>query len=887
VYPVWAIVVDKRGLLWLANENGIEILDPVSMQLRAVTLPFRSPFELNYVYSMCVDASGDIWATNFRGGLLRFADANPEAGTLVEPAPGCRYVNQGIDGHLWYFSSEHPRLVRKNGAAFEAGDYLQSTNPVEEIIPVEDGEGVLSGVLALLHGNRRQYFRLDPGTGRFLPGRSHTAITSFDLSDFIRYLPEKTVPYVNYPSLTNKELRVFKDRQGLIWVSTSELGIFKLKPRYLAFTTCPDLNQVSLRGLLEDADGRIYISSYNGLYIFSPSTNRARLLSNGWNAGFHLAAARSDSLLVFMDGGGMQFFHRRRGNIRRFNPAPTLTGDEGYYASLRQPDGSLLAGNRRLFRLQPEHWSVEAAGILPTDLPVRTFAFCRSKDGRTWIGTNQGVFTLSTTGICDTPALRRDYRFASPSQINDIFEDTQGRLWFATRLYGLIRYDPADQQTKTFDLNHGFASNETYSIRSSHGGQLLWISTSAGLHVLRLRDERIHIFNELDGTSNTEFNTGSCLQTRAGEFLFGGVNGLTRFHPDSLQWLDEQPQLPFIYEVNIENRRSGASLRLNYPQRDTVLHLSVDQNTLEFRFSSTDYFRSDGKTFYVQLAGLDQHWVAIGAVPHIKYYSLPAGHYTFQVKCTKDAEAAGPLVYALSFDIEAIYYKKWWFTVLLAGLALLLIWQGFQFRLRQLKREQNLRHRIASDLHDSLGAKLSGISNLVHVIGRLHQAGKPSEIESQKLLDLTRSAHGAMSDIIWAIDSSQKELSSLVRRMEDYTDKWVKAAGIKVVFEAVVHHPDKKIPFFLKHQLLLAFKESLGNALKHTFSEHVLIRFEAGPKNNILIFVQNSFSERKTDVPSSGRGLAGIEERMTRINGNVQVQEEENVFRIWLRVGDK
>ncbi|MBC7774302.1 MAG: hypothetical protein H7246_02605 [Phycisphaerae bacterium] len=340
---------------------------------------------------------------------------------------------------------------------------------------------------------------------------------------------------------------------------------------------------------------------------------------------------------------------------------------------------------------------------------------------------------------------------------------------------------------------------------------------------------------------------------------------------------------PYITEIFIEDVYSNVINTLNLPRRDTLLQFSHSQNTLEFHFGCNDYFRPKTNTYYVQLLNVDSDWVPLGALTKLKYYRLAAGHYTLRVKFNINGDKISSQVFSISFVIDEVFYKKWWFISILGICLLGIIWGVIQLRRRRYRREENIRRAIAHNLHNSLGGKISSISNMLYVIDRLNKSGQPFQSELRQMLDLTRNAHSTMSDVIWVLSRTKDINTGLVNRMQDYADKWLKLAHIKVVFEHNLEDQGSTIPLNIQHELLLVYKEILGNILKHTFPEHVYIRFMNEPDKSIELTVTNQFSERKKEVPSSGEGLSIMKEHVARIGGTLQITSEENRFEVHIR----
>lgn len=301
---------------------------------------------------------------------------------------------------------------------------------------------------------------------------------------------------------------------------------------------------------------------------------------------------------------------------------------------------------------------------------------------------------------------------------------------------------------------------------------------------------------------------------------------------------------------------------------------------MEFHFGNNDYFRPKANTCYVKLEQVDESWVSLGTVTSVKYYRLPPGHYKLSVRFNNQINQKNSQIYTINFETDQIFYKKWWFIALVIFAISGMIFSLIRIRSQRYIREQKLRREIAHNLHNSLGGRISSISNMLYVISRLNEKGKPFQTELHQLMDQTMKVHSTMSDVIWALSRTKKVNAGLIHRMEDYADKWLKLAHIKVDFEQNIAKLERSIPFTIQHELILVYKEILGNILKHTFSERVYIAFWLNPDQSIDLTVLNLFSERKKDVPSSNQGLSIMKEHIERIGGVLSIHAEEHRFEV-------
>src|SRR4029077_787020 len=99
----------------------------------------------------------------------------------------------------------------------------------------------------------------------------------------------------------------------------------------------------------------------------------------------------------------------------------------------------------------------------------------------------------------------------------------------------------------------------------------------------------------------------------------------------------------------------------------------------------------------------------------INYASLSPGRYQFQARAMTADGSISPAPATVSFTILPPIWQRWWFVTLVlltVGLGIAAI---YRYRVGRLIELERVRTRIATDLHDDIGASLSLIAMLSEV----------------------------------------------------------------------------------------------------------------------------------------------------------------------------
>src|SRR6185369_15762474 len=134
----------------------------------------------------------------------------------------------------------------------------------------------------------------------------------------------------------------------------------------------------------------------------------------------------------------------------------------------------------------------------------------------------------------------------------------------------------------------------------------------------------------------------------------------------------------------------------------------------------------------------------------------------------------------------------------------------------QLLAVERIRTRIATDLHDHVGASLSQIAVLSDVLRRRTSSSAAGHLEPrhfeplERIASISREMVDSMSDIVWAISPQRDRLIDLTRRMRQFAEEMLIVMGIEVFFDAPGHGDEIKLDLETRRQVFLIFKETVN-----------------------------------------------------------------------------
>ena len=189
-------------------------------------------------------------------------------------------------------------------------------------------------------------------------------------------------------------------------------------------------------------------------------------------------------------------------------------------------------------------------------------------------------------------------------------------------------------------------------------------------------------------------------------------------------------------------------------------------------------------------------------------------------------------------------------------------------RLLELER---VRRRIATDLHDDIGASLTQISVLSEV-ARQTVNDPPSGVERPLSLiaGLSRELIHSMSVIVWAINPQKDHLSDLVHRMRRFAADTLTARNIEFSLDLPSGDQNVKLEGNLRREVFLIFKEALHNIVRHSActEARVELRYE---DEMLLLRVRDNGRGFDPLQPRDGHGLGSMRSRAEEIGATLDL----------------
>jgi len=702
--------VDKNGLIWIGSPEGLCVLDYASKKIERF---YHKPSDTKSISSntiRCITGnSKNQVLIGTANGLNVFDPVKKTFTSFFElPDKNITCIFSDSQDNLWvgtskglgWFSPE-----QKTYTCFIA-DSLNKTAVSFNVINgiAEDKQGRIW----ITTGNGLNIF--DKTKKEF---EKHFKITGDE-----------------YGIFSNNVGKIEIGKDGLVWI-TSGRYIQKHNPdknRFLHYYNNPEnANSISgnqVWGIQEDENGILWIATDGrGLnsfdrkknkwtkYIHNPADPNSIAGNNIW----HVYTGRNEKIWI-TTGVSLDCMDKKNGAFTHYFPDNSrpngLSGNTSIREVLEDRNGFVwVATSGGLNKLDPKtnlisefsHVANDKSSITSNNLSCIT----ESKDGKLWLGTFGSGLNLFD------PLSGKNKRYENilgdtntmQASVYCIYEDKNDKVWIGGD-DGITLLDPVTDKIKHIREKDGLPNETIYGIMEDNSGNL-WISSNKGIVMFNPVKNQYKYFNKNDGIQSNEFNGYSYYQSSlTGEMFFGGINGLTIFHPDSIRDNSYQPAI-FIHRIRYFDKENKTEIAKEEPASgDKEIILSYKNNQIEVEFLSLSLSKPDQNKYAYRLIGLSDQWNQLGTKREITLTGLPPGKYTLQVKGSNGDGVWNDTPATLTIIILPPWWKTWWAYSLYAIILLAGISAFIRYRSRRLKTANlKLEHKVAArtkELSESL-----------------------------------------------------------------------------------------------------------------------------------------------------------------------------------------
>ncbi len=817
------VTADARGEIWFSKSGQVGVVRDGKVQL-------KFSFTETAVRIYGANTSG-LWIC-VGARLLKFVEGNEpteltrlpgnvEAQALFEDRTGALWIGTAADG-LFRF---------KNGVLEKVPTSHQSVNCINEDREGNIWVGTRGGGLDLLRPSAVELIGRDAG-----------------------------LPFESVAS-------VCQDTQGIMWVVAQSGALVNYRNgKWEVISTNSGWTSDAATCVAADKKGGVWVGARNRtLNYFRDGVWKTWSRTNGLhNGSVHLIFVASNDDVWVVVGSPSRLQRMRDGKLAE--PLPLPGDNRTIRAMTESAEGTLWIGTLegQVLRVKDSALVVEEAISDPGNAPVR--ALESTADGALWIGyagsgigrLKAGKFSRITTagGLADD--------FAS-----QLLTDANGNLWVIGNRGAFM-----------------VQSNELAAVINGRAGKV-----------------RSLVFGHNEGLPNFQPNSSSFpnfCKAADGRLWFALLNGLLTVQPEDIRAnplpppvvvervrVDDQPAAVYDGDSSLqtENGKDLTDLR----RKGATLHLPPGHRKLELEFAALSFASPENIEFRYQLENFDEKYIEAGRTERsAKYSHLPAGNYTFHVQACNNAGVWNDTGVALPIVVSPYFWQQWWFRLLVlviftASVVAVVRYVSFRrLRARVLHFEQQAavekeRSRIARDMHDEVGAKLTRLSLLTEMAGVNPEMPASALGDVREISETARETIRSFEEVVWAVNPRNDTLADLVHYFCRYAEDYFESSPVRCVFDLPENIPSRVLPTEIRRQIFLAAKEALNNVLKHAKANRVCVSLTTDAGGFKISIEDDGCGFDRASPPKragGGNGLENMSERLRSVGGEFDCLSE-------------
>lgn len=732
---VRAVFEDDKGQIIVGSYAGLQLYDPATDSFSAMAKDETGEVFRSFTTRIFQRKNGEIWATGNSMCQIEVIDGELRVKKLQLPIPTTliEYGMEDQSGNLWITKEGEGvyRLTPDN----QVIHYTDSKEVASILTMCEDSRGnIYAG--SLTNG----LFRYDKRSDRFLP--------LLDKNN--QNLPVKSLfcPDMN-------TLYICTDGQGLKQynIHTSQLSDYLFEDKTI------NSPKSKVHFMLIDNSGNYWFAiyqkgvlmspkqTYNFMYWGSKSGNRDIIGSNCITS---LCKGHDDVMYVGTDNDGLYTISRDYKSQRHYAPTGLPGSMPSIIMALYEDSernlwiGSYTEGGGWLNKKTGQYERIQGLVDMHGTVARNVYDFAEDREKRVWIATMGGglfyydlkkkelvydaalnerllnnwiccllylpdknqlyVGTYAGLNCIDLNTPEKAVTFSMDLQIiHTLCADRHGNIWAGTS-EGLLCQNHANHETRIYTIADGLPSNTIYSIQTDETGSL-WISTNGGLSRHFPATGQFVNYSIRDGLQGNEFCKNASFHDKDGTLWFGGINGITYFHPRDIlisgkKWT---VRITDFYLHDKPVRAGMKSGRHDIIDRPVFLadrfNLSHRDHSFSIEFSTLE-LHGAGRIAYAYKMN-DSEWNELPAgINRVSFVDLTPGIYHFYVKAQD---------YQIESDVKEITIHitpPWWASggakVSYAVLALLLLYAGYLLlRNRYRTRQQMLEHIHRNEINET------------------------------------------------------------------------------------------------------------------------------------------------------------------------------------------
>jgi signal transduction histidine kinase len=271
-----------------------------------------------------------------------------------------------------------------------------------------------------------------------------------------------------------------------------------------------------------------------------------------------------------------------------------------------------------------------------------------------------------------------------------------------------------------------------------------------------------------------------------------------------------------------------------------------------------------------------------GTYHYAEYGGLSAGKYRFRVRGIDVMGLPTGDEGSISVFVPQPLWREPWFlgimliviTAMIVGISRYYVWRRMMREMNRLKQQRALeqeRLRIAHDIHDDLGARVTQISLLSAMAHDNNTFPEKARSDFDMISKMSRELVSALYETVWAVNPENDNLEAQGNYLCQMANQLCEGTPVRCRFHVLGMPHDVQISSQTRHNINMSVKEALHNAIKHSKATEVTIRMTF--TDGVLdISIHDDGAGFQPADKVGGHGLNNMKQRLANIGGKCFIE---------------
>ena len=660
------VIEDSKGRIWLGTEKGLCKFDTSKNQFISYTDQPTTNQSKNSNSITCIyeDKNGDLWVGTFGNGLFLFDVAEEKFNQII---PKETQISDFINA----ISELNPDkiLIGTSGSGLLLVDIttFKFSNFFKENLSFKQNINI---VRSIKKDSRDNLWIGTDGNGVFeieYPNAKNPIIHNYLYNSQLE------------SSLSGNAIyEIMDDNDSNIWIGTAWNGISildKKNTNEILFSDIIGLNPTPVLSIYKNKKNLYLGLDGEGLTIYNQQLNQVKYYNEkSKNISVKgkfiqkITESKNGDIWLGTFANGLIKFDEKLNTFKQykheFENEKSISYDDVRDIIEDENNNLWIAtwgGGLNYFKPKTEQFISYRDDVNNKNTVNNDNLIALEKDGvNIWIATFGGgvnLFNTATKKFTYYTHHDSDSTTISGNNIFSLLKDSKGYLWIGTSGEGINRMNLKTKKIERFEKNDNIRYLTITGIIEDNDNNI-WFSTKQGIINYSYQTNTFNTFANLSG----EFHINSIFKDDSGLLYFGGINGVIKVNPKTVEIESSQPIVKLtnfkLFNKEIKTEENGI-LKNNIAFEEEIT-LKHNQNVLTFEFSALRFPFSNNCEYTIKMENFDEDWRNIGKDRTATYTNLSPGDYTFKVKSKEIGSDWGDNYTSVNIRILKPYWLKWW-----------------------------------------------------------------------------------------------------------------------------------------------------------------------------------------------------------------------------------